>query len=207
MARKGLTQEKIIDEAIYLIKERGYKEFSMRTLAEQLDVKPASMYNHFKSLEDVVIAVGLKIYERFNAVQEEAINNARTRKEAVMALALAYRQFAFENPELYKVIRVLPKLGGEQLTEIVQEWIKPMKQVMSLYHIDNEKQMHWQRIYRATITGFLSNEISGQFVWNPVSPEESYRLAIMNIIAALESMEREEKTRAAFLNSVLDEKE
>lgn len=199
MAGKGLSKEKIVDAAVLLIKENGYGSFSMRTLAEALDVKAASLYKHFKNFEDVLIAVGLKIYEQFDALQERAITDAKTRQEAVMGLALAYRTFALEQPELYKVIRVLPRMECFSQREIVNEWIKPMQHVMALYDIDEESRMHWQRIYRATITGFLSGEGAGLFVWMPVSSLQSYRLAIMNIIAALESLERQQLGRARIL--------
>lgn len=204
MAGKGLSKEKIVDTAIALIKENGYSNFSMRMLAVALDIKAASLYKHFKNFDDLLIAVGLKIYENFNALQEQAICEARTRQEAVMGLAMAYRKFAFGEPELYKVVRVLPKVAGQMLPELVHEWIKPMKHVMELYNIDEESRMHWQRIYRATITGFLSGEGAGLFVWMPVSSLKSYQLAIMNIIAALESLEREQLSRANFLANVGD---
>lgn len=197
--RKGLSKEKIVDMAIILIKENGFHNFSMRALADSLDVKAASLYKHFRNMDDLLVAAGMKVYEQFNAVQEKAISDAHTRQEAVMGLAMAYRGFAFGEPELYRVVRALPKLGREVLPDIVHELIKPMKHVMSLYKIDAESQMHWQRIYRATITGFLSGEGAGLFVWMPVSPEKSYRMAIMNIIAALESLEREQLTRTSFL--------
>lgn len=204
MAGKGLYKEKIVDVAIELIKSNGYAAFSMRMLALALDIKPASLYKHFKNFDDLLVAVGLKVYEDFNALQEQAISDAGTRQEAVMGLAMAYRQFAFGEPELYKVIRILPKMAGQLLPEVVHEWIKPMKHVMALYDIDDESRMHWQRIYRATITGFLSGEGAGLFVWMPVSPVKSYQLAIMNIIAALESLERQQLGRAQILERYND---
>lgn len=199
MAGKGLSKEKIVDMAIILIKEKGYGSFSLRTLAEALEVKAAALYKHFKNFEELLTAVGLKIYEQFNALQEQAIADAQTRQEAVMGLALAYRSFALEQPELYKVIRVLPRMECFRQREVIDEWIKPMQHVMALYDIDEESRMHWQRIYRATITGFLSGEGAGLFVWMPVSSLQSYRLAIMNIIAALESLERQQLGRAQIL--------
>ncbi len=199
MVRKGLSKEIIVDMAISLIKEQGYRSFSMRMLAEALDVKPASLYKHFKNFDDLLNAVGIKIYERFDSLQEQAITDARTRQEAVMNLAMTYRDFAFGQPELYRVVRAFPKIAGQLLPDVVPKWIKPMKHVMELYDIDEESRMHWQRIYRATITGFLSGEGAGLFVWMPVSSLKSYQMAIMNIIAALESLEREQLGRAKLL--------
>ena len=199
MARKGLSKDIIIEAAIELIQEIGYHGFSMRLLADKLEVKPSSLYNHFKNLEYLTIAVGLRIYETFDDIQEKAINDSKNRQEAVMNLALAYRRFAFENPELYKVTRLLPKIDNAIKPDIVRKWIKPMKHVMSLYNISEEDQMHWQRIYRATITGFVNGEKAGLFVLMPVSTEESFRMGIMNIIVALETQERTEIRKKALV--------
>jgi AcrR family transcriptional regulator len=43
------TREKIMDAAIKLFSDRGYKEVSMRDLAKMVGIKASSIYNHFPS--------------------------------------------------------------------------------------------------------------------------------------------------------------
>ena len=199
MARKGLSKEKILVTAIRLIREKGYKEFSMRTLAAQLDIKAASLYYYFENINEILIEIGLQTFVEFNELQERALQSGKTRQEGILALAVAYREFALANPELYKVIMTLPIVGEERIAQIIPELIRPMKQAMALYQIDEEQQMHWQRILRATVTGFVTREVAGFFVALPVDTSESYRLAIMNIIAALESLESAGRNRTTYL--------
>ena len=47
MARKGLNKDKIVLAAAELSEEKGYTQLSVQDLAEKLEVKPASIYNHF----------------------------------------------------------------------------------------------------------------------------------------------------------------
>ena len=46
MPKKGLNREIIVEAAVRLIEQRGIPGLSMRELADTLDVKAASLYNH-----------------------------------------------------------------------------------------------------------------------------------------------------------------
>ena len=86
---KGLSREKIVLAAIEVLQKKGFESFSLRALAESLNVKASSLYKHFKSMDELTVAVALKVYEEFDVLQEEAVVQARTRQEAMMALATA----------------------------------------------------------------------------------------------------------------------
>ncbi len=59
MGRRGLNAEVIMEAAIELVEEKGYRNFSMRELAARLGVQPASLYNHVNGIEEVNTAVGM----------------------------------------------------------------------------------------------------------------------------------------------------
>ena len=48
------TRDKIINAAILLFSDKGYSKVSMRDIAEQVGIKAASLYNHFKSKEEIL---------------------------------------------------------------------------------------------------------------------------------------------------------
>lgn len=51
MFHKGLNKEILVAAAQELIEQDGFQQFSMRKLAEKLDVKTASLYTHIESME------------------------------------------------------------------------------------------------------------------------------------------------------------
>ncbi len=50
--------------------------------------------------------------------------------------------------------------------------------MLSQYKVNEEQIIHWQRILRSIIHGFLTQEESGFFQHYPVSVEISYQAAI-----------------------------
>lgn len=56
-------QQKILALAKKFFAEKGYTETSMRDLAQQLNIKAATFYSHFKSKEDLLIALCDELYD------------------------------------------------------------------------------------------------------------------------------------------------
>ena len=56
MPRKGLTKEAVIDASIQLIQQQGNGAFSLNELARVLDIRPASLYNHIESMQELTAA-------------------------------------------------------------------------------------------------------------------------------------------------------
>jgi TetR/AcrR family transcriptional regulator, cholesterol catabolism regulator len=54
---KKSRRDYILEEAAKLFKERGYAATTMRDLAEKLDIKAASLYNHIASKEEILTEI------------------------------------------------------------------------------------------------------------------------------------------------------
>ncbi|MGM9582595.1 MAG: TetR/AcrR family transcriptional regulator, partial [Phascolarctobacterium sp.] len=192
-------REKIVTAAIEILRRDGFESFSLRALAESLEVKAASLYKHFENMDELTLAVAIKVYEEFDEQQREAVANAKTRQEALLALAMAFREFGDEHSSFYHLLLILPKLEGETLDYVAAKLYAPIVNVINLYKLDDEAKAHWCHIFMATIVGFMVGKGSGVSKFSKVNPTMSFRLAIRNIISALESLEREQLARASFL--------
>lgn len=195
MPRTGLTKQAIVDAAIQLIEEEGYSAFSMRELAKRLDVKAASLYNHVGSMDEVLAEVGAYAIGALNQMQFSAIEGVQ-KDAAIIALAMAYRQFAKEHPALYEVIMSLHKTGKEVIEKTAHPITAPFMQVLSDYPLDSEQIMHWQRVLRSIIHGFLSQEEAGYFCHFPIDSNRSYALAIQCYVDGLNAAVRKEGEQA-----------
>ena len=177
MPRQGLSQEQVIQAAADLIEENGIPHFSMGELARRLQIKPASLYNHIESIEQLLDLVGNDAVKKLTAPEKQAIAGKNGQK-ALFALAQAYRLFARKHYQLYRIIMAFPKWENPILEQEAGEIVSPILQVLSDYGLTEEQQNHWQRILRAQMAGFAFHEQAGGFSHYPADPEESFSIAI-----------------------------
>lgn len=190
MFHKGLNKEIIVESAKEMIEKDGVQQFSMRKLADKLGVKTASLYTHIDSMEALFTEIGLAALND----QKNYLMNAIGEKHgdaAVEAIAESYRKFATEHVELYRLIMQMPSGNNEVLKDAAAVTAEPFMKVLNDYHISDNQKMHWQRVLRGLMHGFISEEQSGYFSHYPVSVRESYNIAVSCVIAGLHKEECE----------------
>lgn len=177
MFHKGLDKNQIINSAKNLIEEQGFSSFSMRLLAENLGVKTASLYAHIESMDALLTDVGLAA---LNEQKEYALKQigAKSGDDALNAYARAYRKFAKEHAELYRFIMKMPVGKDDALKKAAKTVTEPAMLVLDGYDLTDEQKMHWQRILRGLMHGFISQEENGYFSHYPVDVEQSYAVAL-----------------------------
>lgn len=190
MFHKGLNRVIIVTSAKEMIEEEGVPQFSMRKLAEKLGVKTASLYTHIESMEVLFTEIGLAALNDQKNCLMHAIGE-KNGDAAVRAVAESYRKFATEHMELYRLIMQMPSGNDEVLKEAAAMTAEPFMKVLGDYHISASRQMHWQRVLRGLMHGFIFEEQAGYFSHYPVSVNESYDIAINCVIDGLHKEERE----------------
>lgn len=191
MPRKGLNKKAIVDASIELIEEEGNRAFSLNELARRLGIKPASLYNHIENMQELIGEVGYRIAVMIKQAELDAIAG-KHRDEALFALSDAYRAFAREHIDLYKVIMGMQKDKNACTESAHSELIEPIIQVLSDYRIEESEIVHWQRILRATMHGFIAHEYAGGFRHFPAEHDDTYHKAIKTIALGLHTEESEE---------------
>ena len=184
MFHKGLNKEVLIEASKELIEENGIAAFSMRALAEKLGVKTASLYAHIESMDALFTEVGLSALNDQKSAQLADIEG-KDGDAAIFALTESYRTFAKAHAALYQLIMQMPMGKDETLRAAAAMTAEPCMQVLKGYPIREERRMHWQRILRGVMHGFVSQEAAGYFSHFPVNLEESYHLAIQCVIDGL----------------------
>lgn len=203
MARRGLTREIIVQEAIKLVEDEGYENLSMRNLAKRLCVKAASLYNHIKSVEELHTEIGIQVVNDFFKAQQEAMEG-KSAEEAVMALALAYRKLANEKRSVYDLALTLPREDDAELNELRKNFSYVAMGAMDKFALTEEQKLYWQRILRVSMHGFVSLEQAGYFTNSVIDTEKSYRFTIMNIIKGLQELEKENRGKSAEASSSIE---
>jgi AcrR family transcriptional regulator len=97
-------QQQIVDAAAQIVEARGHEALTMAGVAARLKIRAPSVYKHFDGREDVLAHVVARTMRR----QTEWLQDA---EPTLNGYAAAYRRFALENPELYRLMndRPLPR--------------------------------------------------------------------------------------------------
>jgi len=71
------TKEKIVTAAINLFSDRGYSKVSVRDIATAVGIKPASLYSHFTSKEEILHSLYDYFFENQNKVRPNVLELVR----------------------------------------------------------------------------------------------------------------------------------
>lgn len=66
----------IITVAAQLFKEKGYSAVTMRDIAQAMDIKAASLYNHIKSKQEILVLIVVEIAEEFTNTMNEVVKSS-----------------------------------------------------------------------------------------------------------------------------------
>ena len=175
MPRAQLTKEKVIDAALNLANTQGLEHLSLKDLAKELNIKPPSLYNHVKNIAELRLELHKRGLQEFKSLMQKAIMG-QSGEAALKALAIAYRNFAKENPALFfaslDTVEDKPELYtlGSEVLEIFSA-------VFIAFKLKDQALIHAIRTYRAALTGFIYLELKGSFGMN-VSIDESFNQLI-----------------------------
>jgi AcrR family transcriptional regulator len=119
--RQDNRRQQLLDVAARLFRERGYHVTSMRDIAHEVGMLSGSIYYHFSSKEDLLLAVyeeGLRhIAERVDA----AVAAHDTAWERLEAGCTAHLEALLELSDYTQVmIRVLPPEGGKVAERLLE---------------------------------------------------------------------------------------
>lgn len=104
-----LTQKKITDAAVAIIKSRGYRALTMAGLAQQLGASSSALYNHVTSKRQVLILLQDRINQEIDC---SAFGN-QPWDLALEHWAWSYRNVYSHNIPLIPVISVMPVANSE----------------------------------------------------------------------------------------------
>lgn len=184
MAKKGLTRDIIMDAAVKLVEEKGYDSFSLRELAGRLGVRPASLYNHIKGVNEINEEVAMRASHMLHAILTEAMSD-KDADTAFIDCAYAYRKFAEANPELYRALICIPPLDDEQIRRASFYSFEPLRIIVNSYNIPKPFSIHFIRSLRSFIHGFVELSGNGLMQRANVSKEETFDLAIRQFLIYL----------------------
>ena len=183
--RRGLDTQTILTASAELADALGYEEVSLASLAQKLQVRSPSLYNHLEGLGDLRKRMAIYGLELLYEAMSQAASGV-SGDEAVHRIGRAYVDFVRRRPGLYEATLRAPdpkdpdiQLAAERILELVLE-------VLSVYRLGETDAIHMVRGLRSILHGFASLELKGGFGMD-LDPDESLHLLLNTFIAGLPS--------------------
>ena len=101
-AKKQITTEKILSEALKIVRERGIDNLNMRTLAKACNCSTQPIYLSYKGMDDLKTDINNEITHLFEKCIEREI--ASGKYVQYKAVGMGYIKFAKEEKELFKYL-------------------------------------------------------------------------------------------------------
>jgi len=99
------TRQRLVEATFQLHAERGIAETSMKDIAERAGVSVGTVYHHFPSYGDAIVACGAHTTEHVPAPSSAVFAGAATREERIARLARALFDYYGRVPALESVRR------------------------------------------------------------------------------------------------------
>lgn len=182
--RNGVKLQDILQAAEDIANERGMGEVTLTTLAQQLHIRPPSLYNHVDGLNGLRQALALHSLKQL----EEALTSAavgRAGDDALAAMGRAYMRYAHERPGLYEAMLYATDRTDTELRNAADRVAALVISVLSSgYGFEGDDCIHAARGFRSLLHGFATLEQKGGFGL-PVEVDRSIEMMLDTFLAGL----------------------
>ena len=104
--RRDALRTKLTDIAESRIREAGISAIKARDLAKQADCAVGAIYNVFTDLQDIIIAVNGRTFQRLGRAVAHSLEGKQTLPptERLIVMSCAYLEFAATNPNAWRTL-------------------------------------------------------------------------------------------------------
>ncbi|GII81800.1 transcriptional regulator [Sphaerisporangium rufum] len=183
MARSGVTAERLTGAAADLADEIGLPNVTVSAVARRFGVRPAALYAHIQDLRDLRLRVAeLALTEL--ADRAAAALAGRAGKEALVACANTYRDYAKAHPGRYAATRVAMEPDTPAGRAAVRHSAM-MRTILRGYRLPEPDQTDAIRMLGGMFHGFVDLEAAGGFRHHPREADASWARILDALDAAL----------------------
>lgn len=179
-----LSRDSIVNAALTFLDREGWDALTINALATQLGTKGPSLYNHVNSLEDLRRTVRMRVVGDIIGMLTN-VGEGRTRDDAVVAMASAYRSYAHHHPGRYSAFTRMP-LGGDdpEFTEATRAVAAPVIAVLASYGLEGENAFYAALEFWSAMHGFVLLEMTGAM--DGIDTDAVYSDMVMRLATGME---------------------
>ncbi len=174
--RAGLTADRLVVAGAELADVDGFDAVTVSALARRFDVRSASIYSHLASSDDLRTRVALLALAEI-ADRAALALAGRSGRDALVALADVYRDYAREHPGRYAAAQL--RLDPETAAVSAGPRHAAMARAVLIgYDVPEPDRTHAVRLLGSVIRGFVDLELGGAFDHSQPDAESSWRRSL-----------------------------
>ena len=179
-----LSRDSIVNAALTFLDREGWDALTINALANQLGTKGPSLYNHVSSLEDLRRTVRMRVVGDIIDMLTN-VAQGRTRDDAVIAMASAYRSYAHHHPGRYSAFTRMP-LGGDdpEFTGATRAAAEPVISVLQSYGLEGEGAFYAALEFWSAMHGFVLLEMTGAM--NGIDADAVFTDMVLRLASGME---------------------
>lgn len=182
-----LSRETIVNAALTFLDREGWDALTINALANQLGTKGPSLYNHVHSLDDLRRTVRMRVVDDIISMLNR-VGDGRTRDDAVIAMASAYRSYAHHHPGRYSAFTRMP-FGDDdpEYSAATKAAAGPVIEVLASYGLEGEQAFYAALEFWAALHGFVLLEMTG--VMDDVDTDAVFTDMLLRLASGMERRE------------------
>lgn len=200
--RIGLHTHTVLQAAAEIADTRGLDEVTLAALAQKLDIRSPSLYNHINGLPGLRSKLAVYGLEQLLSVMNRAAVGV-SGDEAVRAISEAYVAFVRMHPGLYDATLRAPDPESADWQRVGSDIVDLVLRVLQAYDLDGDAALHAVRGLRSLLHGFASLEQGGGFGL-PLDLDVSFRLLIDTFLAGIHTMKQNQAGLFKEIDSISD---
>ncbi|GGU75682.1 transcriptional regulator [Streptomyces litmocidini] len=162
MVRAGITVDGLVRAAAEMADESGLDKVTVSALARRFGVKDASLYSHVRNLRDLRVRLALLASGEMNDAIGAAVAG-RSGKEALVAFADAYRDYALAHPGRYAATQQRIQPEEIQDTTVLLRAVELTHGMLRGYGLREPDLTDAGRLLRSAFHGYVHLELGGGF--------------------------------------------
>lgn len=193
MSRIGLTKDIILESAMEIVDSTGAEKLTLKTLADKLEVRSPSLYNHFNNLSDILSSLILYGWKQLeNTIIKAAIG--KSKDDAIKSMCAAYLDFSIAHIGLSEIMQSYNQHKSKEAEDVTRGLIATMRQVLSAYNLSIDKEVHIIRVFRSFLQGYVYLVQHDSF-GTVVSIKDSFNVGVDMFLKGLEMLEKQSKEK------------
>lgn len=185
--KHGVNEDRIIETSAKLLEEVGMENLTLKMIADKLQIKSPSLYNHVTGLDD--IKTKLMIYG-WNQIEDKMIHAAAGifGYDALRSMSYAFYDYATSNKGIFNAMLWYNKYENAITKQTTSRLFDLLFKILTSLNISQENINHIIRTLRSFLEGYallVNNNAFGHSL--PV--KESFDLSVEIVINGIKSLE------------------
>lgn len=187
MPRMGLDLPSVIRAAAEMADTQGLEAVTLASLAQKLQIRSPSLYNHVKGLPELRRQLALSGLAQMAEIFATALAG-KSGDEAIRAFCCAYLAFARAHPGLYEAVQRAVEPDDLLLQEAAGAVVDMAVSTLKVYGLQGDAAIHAVRGMRSFLHGFASLEKQGGF-GIPLDLDVTFRLVVDTFLEGIKVMQ------------------